>query len=106
MSNFQKNVVFCFVFFFSSWRAHELSFLFFFFVLLSSFLAQSKESDLHAIEQVLSDPNLTSDKFREWKEANLPLVQEICAKRGQQVAPEATIAAASVSAAPVVETSL
>ncbi|XP_078031118.1 interactor protein for cytohesin exchange factors 1 isoform X2 [Epinephelus lanceolatus] len=67
---------------------------------------KSKEADLQAIEQVLSDPGLTSDKFREWKEANAPLVQEICAKQDQQVASEATKAAASVIAAPVVETSL
>lgn len=67
---------------------------------------KSKEADLHVIEQVLSDQELTSHKFREWKEANGPLVQEICVKLDQQVAPEATKAAASVSAAPVVETSL
>lgn len=71
-----------------------------------SFLAQSKEADLQAIEQVLSDPELTSDKFREWKEANAPLLQEICVKETQQVATEATKAAASVIAAPLVETSL
>lgn len=70
-----------------------------------TFTFQSKEADLQAIEQVLSDPELTSDKFREWKEANVPLVQEICAKQDQQVAPDATKAAASVTAAPV-ETSL
>lgn len=74
--------------------------------LLSSFLAQSKEADLQAIEQLLSDSALTSGKFREWKEANGPLVQEICVKQDQQVASEATKAAASVIAAPVVETSL
>lgn len=74
--------------------------------LLSSSLAQSKEADLQAIEQVLSDPELTSHKFREWKEANAPLVQEIFVKQDQQVASEATKAAASVIAAPVVETSL
>uniref|UniRef100_A0AAQ6ILJ4 PH domain-containing protein n=1 Tax=Anabas testudineus TaxID=64144 RepID=A0AAQ6ILJ4_ANATE len=67
---------------------------------------KSKEADLQAIEQVLSYPELTSGKFREWKEANAPLVQEICVKLDQQVAPEATKAAAPVTAAPVVETSL
>ncbi|XP_053192100.1 interactor protein for cytohesin exchange factors 1 [Scomber japonicus] len=75
---------------------------------------KSKEADLQAIEQVLSDPGLTSLKFREWKEANVPLVHEICVKSGQQVASEATKPAASeatkpaasVIAAPVVETSL
>ncbi|KAM9842812.1 CNK3/IPCEF1 fusion protein-like [Aulostomus maculatus] len=67
---------------------------------------KSKEVDLQAIEQVLSDPELTSLKFREWKEANAPLVQEICANNNQQVEPESTQAAASVIAVPVVETSL
>ncbi|XP_069392524.1 connector enhancer of kinase suppressor of ras 3 [Paralichthys olivaceus] len=67
---------------------------------------KSKEADLQVIQQVLSDQELTSHKFREWKEANRPLVQEICVNLDQQVAPEATKAAASVSAAPVVETSL
>nr|XP_020464412.1 interactor protein for cytohesin exchange factors 1 isoform X2 [Monopterus albus] len=67
---------------------------------------KSKEADLQAIEQVLSDPELTSDKFRVWKEANAPLVQEICVQVDHQVAAEATKAAASVNAAPVVETSL
>lgn len=55
---------------------------------------KSKEADLLTIEQILSDPELTSDKFRKWKEANAPLVQEISVK---MVASEAT---------KVVETSL
>uniref|UniRef100_A0A4W6DWX9 PH domain-containing protein n=1 Tax=Lates calcarifer TaxID=8187 RepID=A0A4W6DWX9_LATCA len=67
---------------------------------------KSKEADLQAIEQLLSDQELTSHKFREWKEANVSLVQEICVKQDQQVASEAIKAAASVIAAPVVETSL
>ncbi|KAM3595004.1 uncharacterized protein V6R79_016982 [Siganus canaliculatus] len=67
---------------------------------------KSKEADLQVIEQVLSDTQLTSYKFREWKEANGPLVQEICLTQDHQVAPEATKTAASVIAAPVVETSL
>uniref|UniRef100_A0A3Q3M719 PH domain-containing protein n=1 Tax=Labrus bergylta TaxID=56723 RepID=A0A3Q3M719_9LABR len=67
---------------------------------------KAKEADLQAIEQVLTDPELTSGRFREWKEANAPLVQEICVKAHQQVAPESTKAAASAIAAPVAETSL
>ncbi|XP_076017712.1 interactor protein for cytohesin exchange factors 1 isoform X2 [Genypterus blacodes] len=70
---------------------------------------KSKEADLQTIDQVLSDPQLTSTKFREWKEAHAPLVQEICLKENQQGAPEAdadTKAAASGIAATVVETSL
>ncbi|XP_014911793.1 interactor protein for cytohesin exchange factors 1 isoform X1 [Poecilia latipinna] len=67
---------------------------------------KSKEADLQAIEQVLSDPELTSDKFREWKEANMPLMVEICVKDDHKGAPEAVTAAASVTPAPVAETSL
>ncbi|MEQ2197307.1 hypothetical protein XENOCAPTIV_027335 [Xenoophorus captivus] len=59
-----------------------------------------------AIEQVLSDPEITSGKFREWKEANAPLMVEICVKDHRKGAPEAVTAAASVTAAPVAETSL
>lgn len=69
-------------------------------------LTQSKEADLQAIEQVLTDQALTSEKFREWKEANVSLVQEICVTQDQQVASEARKAVASVTAAPEVETSL
>lgn len=75
-----------------------------FFFLFFLFLPQSKEADLQAIEQVLSDPELTSNKFREWKEANVPLMVEVC--DSQKRAPEAVTAAASVTAAPVAETSL
>ncbi|KAK5614969.1 hypothetical protein CRENBAI_008098 [Crenichthys baileyi] len=67
---------------------------------------KSKEADLQAIEQVLSDPEITSGKFREWKEANAPLMVEICVKDHRKGAPEAVTAAASVTAAPVAETSL
>ncbi|XP_031702968.1 connector enhancer of kinase suppressor of ras 3 [Anarrhichthys ocellatus] len=67
---------------------------------------KSKEADLQAIDQVLSDPRLTSNKFRVWKEANEPLVHEICDRQDQQVATEATKAAASAIAVPVIETSL
>lgn len=64
---------------------------------------KSKEADLQVLELLLSDPQLTSDKFKEWKEANAPLVQEICVKNDQQVTPEATNSSASEVA---VETSL
>lgn len=55
------------------------------------------------LEQVLMDPELTANKFRGWKEANVTLIQEICARHSQQVAAET---GAALSAAPVVETSL
>ncbi|KAM6973281.1 connector enhancer of kinase suppressor of ras 3-like [Aplochiton taeniatus] len=64
---------------------------------------KAKEADLLTIEQVLSNPELNSDKFREWKEANTSLLQEICLCHGQQGAAEQHAAAV---AAPVVETSL
>ncbi|KAM8833032.1 connector enhancer of kinase suppressor of ras 3-like [Synchiropus picturatus] len=67
---------------------------------------KSKEADLQAIEQVLSDQALTSTKFREWKEANAPLVQEIYERGCQQEAPHATPDAAPATAASLVETSL
>lgn len=88
-------------------------FCFFVLTLISSFwspLAQSKEADLQAIEQVLSDPGLNSDRFREWKDANSPLLEEIYLKHGQQGVAEqkqqTSTAAATAIAAPVVETSL
>jgi len=71
------------------------------------------------IEQVLSDPELTSGRFREWKETHAPLVQEICLQNDQQVAPDdeaptpdapaaeaATTEAEAAVAVPLVETSL
>ncbi|XP_034050684.1 interactor protein for cytohesin exchange factors 1 [Thalassophryne amazonica] len=69
---------------------------------------KSKEADLQAIEQVLSDPELTSDKFRQWKEAHAVLVQEICPKTEQQEATETTKAPSSSSSvvSAAVETSL
>ncbi|KAG9336116.1 hypothetical protein JZ751_002463 [Albula glossodonta] len=36
----------------------------------------AKEADLLTIEQLLSDSGLTSQKYREWKEANAQLLQE------------------------------
>ncbi|CAL8291441.1 unnamed protein product [Gadus morhua 'NCC'] len=80
---------------------------------------KSKEADLQVMDQVLSDSELTSNRFREWKEANAQLIQEINLKQDQQVAPEneaptiekatteaATTETASAVAAPLVETSL
>ncbi|XP_041828308.1 interactor protein for cytohesin exchange factors 1 isoform X2 [Melanotaenia boesemani] len=67
---------------------------------------KAKEADLQAIEQVLLDPELTSNKFKGWKEANPTLVQEICNKDGHQVAPESVNSAPIIVSAPVVETSL
>uniref|UniRef100_A0A1A8D1F2 Connector enhancer of kinase suppressor of Ras 1 n=2 Tax=Nothobranchius kadleci TaxID=1051664 RepID=A0A1A8D1F2_NOTKA len=55
---------------------------------------KSKEADLHAIDQVLSDPELKSDKFRQWKEANGLLFHEISVRDNHKVAPEDVNAAA------------
>ncbi|KAM9777476.1 connector enhancer of kinase suppressor of ras 3 [Neosynchiropus ocellatus] len=67
---------------------------------------KSKEADLQAIEQVLSDQALTSTKFREWKEANAPIVQEIYERGSRQEAPDATPDSERAIAASLVETSL
>uniref|UniRef100_A0AAZ3QY07 Connector enhancer of kinase suppressor of ras 3 n=1 Tax=Oncorhynchus tshawytscha TaxID=74940 RepID=A0AAZ3QY07_ONCTS len=69
---------------------------------------KAKEADLLTIEQVLSDPDLTSPRFREWKDANTPLLQEICLKHVHQVAAqvEPSAAAANAIAVSFVETSL
>ncbi|CAL1574922.1 unnamed protein product [Knipowitschia caucasica] len=65
---------------------------------------KSKEADLQVLEQLLTEPQLTAEKFREWKEANAPLMLEICCKNGQQGAPEDTNS--ETSETPLVETSL
>lgn len=67
---------------------------------------KSKEADLQVLEQLLADPQLTSEKFREWKEANAPLMQEICGKGDQQVTPEDTNSETSEVSTPLVETTL
>lgn len=67
---------------------------------------KSKEADLQILEQLLADPQLTSERFREWKEANAPLMQEICGKGDQQVTPEDTNSETSEVSSPLVETSL
>lgn len=76
------------------------------FCLFVCFLLQSKEADLQAIEQVLSNPELTSDKFRQWKEANALLIHEICLKDDHEEAPEAVEAAEPIVDVPFSETSL
>ncbi|KAG7460627.1 hypothetical protein MATL_G00200680 [Megalops atlanticus] len=42
---------------------------------------KAKEADLLTIEQVLADPSLSALKYREWKEANFLLLQEIFDRR-------------------------
>lgn len=67
---------------------------------------KSKEADLQVLEQLLADPQLNSEKFREWKEANAPLMQDICGKSDQQMTPEDTNSESSEASIPLVETSL
>ncbi|XP_077476915.1 connector enhancer of kinase suppressor of ras 3 [Stigmatopora argus] len=67
---------------------------------------KSKQADLQALEQVLLQPELTSARFREWKEANGSLVQEICVTNDQLVESETSQDATVSSADPVAETSL
>ncbi|KAJ8389394.1 hypothetical protein AAFF_G00121020 [Aldrovandia affinis] len=43
---------------------------------------KAKEADLLSIEQVLADPGLSSLRYRQWKEANVLLLQEICHRQG------------------------
>ncbi|KAB5562295.1 hypothetical protein PHYPO_G00016250 [Pangasianodon hypophthalmus] len=46
---------------------------------LSSTL-KAKEADLLTLDQVLADPALTASKFRQWKETNMVLLQEMHAR--------------------------
>ncbi|MGH0162521.1 UNVERIFIED_CONTAM: hypothetical protein FKN15_049115 [Acipenser sinensis] len=39
---------------------------------------KAREADLMTIAQVLEKPSLTAQEYREWKEINLLLLQEIC----------------------------
>lgn len=67
---------------------------------------KSKEADLQILEQLLEDPQLTSEKFREWKEANAPLMQDICGKNDHQVTPEDTNSETSEVSTSLVETNV
>ncbi|XP_039604102.1 interactor protein for cytohesin exchange factors 1 isoform X1 [Polypterus senegalus] len=39
---------------------------------------KAKEADLLTIDQVLNDNDLTAEKYRQWKETNFLMLQEIC----------------------------
>ncbi|KAL2099129.1 hypothetical protein ACEWY4_005609 [Coilia grayii] len=45
---------------------------------------KAKEADLLTLDQVLSDPSLSASKFREWKESNGVLLQEISMRHSLQ----------------------
>ncbi|XP_036406061.1 interactor protein for cytohesin exchange factors 1 [Megalops cyprinoides] len=60
---------------------------------------KAKEADLLTIEQVLADPSLSALKYREWKEANFLLLQEIFDRqRPQGGSVEQPVAAACIFA--------
>lgn len=42
---------------------------------------KAKEADLQALEQVLSEPSLNGPKYRQWRDANVLLLQEIGEKQ-------------------------
>lgn len=67
---------------------------------------KAKEADLQVLEQLLADPQLNAAKFREWKEANAPLMQDICGNGDHQATPEDTNSESSEPSIPLVETSL
>lgn len=48
---------------------------------------KAKEADLQTLDQVLSDSSLTAGKFREWKENNSVLLQEVILRRPLQAGP-------------------
>uniref|UniRef100_A0A8C1RI61 Cnksr family member 3 n=1 Tax=Cyprinus carpio TaxID=7962 RepID=A0A8C1RI61_CYPCA len=50
---------------------------------------KAKEADLQAIEQVLSEPSLSACKYRQWRDANVLLLQEIGEKHKSAVEPQA-----------------
>ncbi|XP_030643225.1 interactor protein for cytohesin exchange factors 1-like [Chanos chanos] len=45
---------------------------------------KAKEADLQILDQVLADSNLTASKFREWKETNSALLQQISQGHSQE----------------------
>ncbi|KAK9956256.1 hypothetical protein ABG768_014001 [Culter alburnus] len=50
---------------------------------------KAKEADLQVIEQVLSEPSLSASKYRQWRDANVLLLQEIGEKHKSAVETEA-----------------
>ncbi|XP_041928967.1 interactor protein for cytohesin exchange factors 1-like isoform X7 [Alosa sapidissima] len=66
---------------------------------------KAKEADLLTLDQVLSDPSLSASKFREWKESNTVLLQEICMRHNlQEEIPEPPVAETGAEAAAEVVT--
>ncbi|XP_076835263.1 interactor protein for cytohesin exchange factors 1-like [Brachyhypopomus gauderio] len=66
---------------------------------------KAKEADVLTLDQVLTDASLTASKYRQWKESNMVLLQEICLHHPPQSRPpEAPVQ--SAAAPPVTETSV
>uniref|UniRef100_A0A673FYV9 PH domain-containing protein n=1 Tax=Sinocyclocheilus rhinocerous TaxID=307959 RepID=A0A673FYV9_9TELE len=57
---------------------------------------KAKEADLLTLEQVVADSTLTASKFREWKETNAVLLQEIILSRPLQTEPLTAPSASAV----------
>uniref|UniRef100_A0A671QEX5 PH domain-containing protein n=1 Tax=Sinocyclocheilus anshuiensis TaxID=1608454 RepID=A0A671QEX5_9TELE len=57
---------------------------------------KAKEADLLTLEQVLADSAFTASKFREWKETNAVLLQEIILSRPLQTEPLTAPSASAV----------
>ncbi|XP_057208184.1 connector enhancer of kinase suppressor of ras 3-like [Triplophysa rosa] len=73
---------------------------------------KAKEADLQVVEQILSEPSLSVSKYRQWRDANILLLQEINEKQPQvqtQTQQQSGVSGpyAAIPAVPVyVETSL
>ncbi|KAL7873236.1 hypothetical protein AOLI_G00123070 [Acnodon oligacanthus] len=66
---------------------------------------KAKEADVLTLDQVLADPSLTASRFRQWKENNVVLLQEMHLRRLTQTEPhEPTVLTAA--APPLTETSV
>lgn len=62
---------------------------------------QAKEADLQAIEQVLDDSKLDGNKYRQWKSANVLLLEEINQKMNTveeqpSIQPEQTLSSSTL----------
>nr|XP_014346458.1 PREDICTED: interactor protein for cytohesin exchange factors 1 isoform X2 [Latimeria chalumnae] len=65
---------------------------------------KAKEADLTIINQLLEDPHLTAVKFREWKDVQAILFQEICQQYSHQHISEDSTTALERQSPPCIET--
>uniref|UniRef100_A0A8B9HP80 PH domain-containing protein n=1 Tax=Astyanax mexicanus TaxID=7994 RepID=A0A8B9HP80_ASTMX len=66
---------------------------------------KAKEADVLTLDQILADPSLTADKFRQWKEDNIVLLQEIQLRRSALTEPHEHLVL-TAAAPPLTETSV